>query len=152
MCVCICIFQMNFYKYQNKLMSICDKNTFKCTECYLSFSTQTDLQCHVYEHHHQVSREPSSLALESKEGVKQEKVAAGCGEPTNGGDAAKDDGTGAEKPIKAESQDERVNVKTEKHEREEDDDDDDEELIDVGVNNRTEANKSRVDNNADAAH
>lgn len=153
----VCVFQMNFYKYQNKLMSICEKNTFKCTECYRSFSTPTDLQCHVYEHQHQTSREPSSSVPESKECVKQENVTAGCGEPADGEGAAEDDGgTDAEKPIKVESHDGRVNVKTEKPESEERDDgeneeeDGEEELIDVGVNNRTEGNKSRADDNADA--
>lgn len=139
---------MNFYKYQNKLISICEKITFKCTECYQSFLTQADLQCHVYEHHHQVLRDSSS-APESKEGVKQEKVTAvACGEPLNGDVTTNNDGGDAEKPIKMENQEKQVNVKTEKLEKDEHDDDD-EELIDVGVNNRTET-KSRAEN--DAAH
>ncbi|VVC33280.1 Zinc finger C2H2-type,Zinc finger, RING/FYVE/PHD-type [Cinara cedri] len=143
---------MNFYKYQNKLMSICDKIPFKCTECYQSFLTQTDLQCHMYEHHHQMQRESSSVS-ENKEGVKQEEIVA-CIEPVNG-DVAKDnevdDAGDSEKPIKVENQHEQVTIKTEKHEKEHHDDDDDEELIDVGVNNRIEV-KSRAENDVTATH
>lgn len=44
--------QMNFYKYQTKLMlSACEKPPFKCAECYRTFGSQSDLQCHVYDQH-----------------------------------------------------------------------------------------------------
>lgn len=103
-------------------MSICEKMSFKCTECYQSFLTQTDLQCHVYDHHQQ--RE-SAVAIQGKD-VKQEEATI----EVNGN--AESDDKETEKSIKLEKQDE-VNVKME-HEK----DDDDEELIDVGENNRSD--------------
>lgn len=121
---------MNFYKYQNKLMSICEKMPFKCTECFQSFLTPTDLQCHVYDRHQQLRDAPGPEC-------KQEEEMA-C--ETNGTAAEKDDGE-TEKPIKEEKQDD-VNVKMERND--EKDVDEDEELIDVGVNNRTDE-KTRAD-------
>lgn len=118
---------MNFYKYQNKLMSICEKMPFKCTECYQTFLAQADLQCHLYEHH-RVQRELSTPSRDTKDCVKQEPKNV-CG--VDGDDQKHNDDNPTEKLIKAEDQNE-VNVKTENGEK----DDEDEELIDVGVNNR----------------
>lgn len=107
--------------------------SFKCTECYQSFLTQADLQCHVYDHHQQ--RDPPSVAItaENKD-VKQEEIAV----EVNGNAEKEDDKT--EQSIKLEKQDE-VDVKVEREK-----DDEDEELIDVGENNR---NDEKNDDDAD---
>lgn len=123
-------FQMNFYKYQNKLMSICEKLSFKCSECYQSFLTQADLQCHVYDHHRQPKDAPPTGP--ETENVKQEM--SGCAVNGSADETRPLDGCErAENPIKVEDGDE-VSVKTERRER----DDEDEEMIDVGENNRGE--------------
>ncbi|XP_050547699.1 zinc finger protein 423 homolog isoform X2 [Daktulosphaira vitifoliae] len=115
---------MNFYKYQNKFMSICEK-MFKCTECYQSFMTQIDLQCHMYDHH---KRElPIVSASEPINGVKRENIKTKNSDEIDKGE--KD----TETSIKLENHDE-INVKTENEKN--DEDDDEEELIDVEINNR----------------
>lgn len=115
-------------------MSICEKMSFKCTECYQSFLTQADLQCHVYDHHQQ--RDPPSVAItaENKD-VKQEEIAVEVN-----GNAEKEDDKTEKSMIKLEKQDE-VDVKVEREK-----DDEDEELIDVGENNR---NDEKNDDDAD---
>lgn len=149
---------MNFYKYQNKLMSICEKMSFKCAECYQSFLTQADLQCHVYDRHQQ--RDAVAGPSPEVKDVKQEEATGG---DVNGGVADQDGDEEPEKPIKEESLQDEVNVKTEHHEKDdgedhevdnvcadnvggddENDEDEDEELIDVGVNNRGDE-KPRTD-------
>ncbi|XP_025425447.1 zinc finger protein 423 isoform X2 [Sipha flava] len=144
---------MNFYKYQNKLMSVCESMSFKCAECYQSFLTQSDLQCHVYDRHQQkdATTEVKDVKLEETTG----------GDEVNGGSVGGVDKAGGkvvEKPIKKESVQDEVNVKTEHLEKddgdeheinndsvtsvknagEDDDEDEDEELIDVGENNRVD--------------
>lgn len=154
---------MNFYKYQNKLMSVCENMSFKCAECYQSFLTQSDLQCHMYDRHQQ-----KHATTEVKD-VKQEEMTGGD-EVNVGGGADKAGEKGIEKPIKKESLQDEVNVKTEHLEKDDgderqvnndcgtnvensgeddnEDEDEDEELIDVGVNNRVDE-KPRADD-ADA--
>lgn len=135
------LFQMNFYKYQNKLMSICEKLSFKCAECYQSFLTQADLQCHVYDHHRQQKDAPPT-GQETKN-VKQE--ISGCAVNGNADETRPLDGCErAENPIKVEDEDE-VSVKTERRERE----DEDEEMIDVGENNRSEIKSGTDEEDAD---
>lgn len=159
---------MNFYKYQNKLMSICENAmmSFKCPECYQSFPTQADLRCHVHDRHQRRDPAPRPPPPPEITDVKQEE------EGTAGSDADKDDG-GAEdttKPIKKESPQDEVNVKTEHQEKDDGDDepevdndggmsienvdkdnneDEDEEVIDVGVNNRGDEKPLRADDDAD---
>lgn len=130
--------QMNFYKYQTKLMlSACEKPPFKCAECYRAFGSQTDLQCHVYDQHGPRppvtdASAPGSPADAAKH---DDKKAAANGDR---------DEAAVERPqaaaIKAEPErddedgrSEVVNVKTER--RDDVDGAEDEELIvDVGVN------------------
>lgn len=133
-------------------MSICEKMSFKCTECYQCFLTQADLQCHVYDHHRQ--REgPVTTGPETNDVVKQEDVTT-CVETNGNGKTETVAGEETcEKPtIKVEKHDE-TDVKTEIHDKDDGEDDedgnDDEELIDVGVNNRTDEKSPRVVNEAD---
>lgn len=133
---------MNFYKYQNKLMSICDKLSFKCVECYQSFLTQADLQCHVYDHHRQQKDAPPT-GPETKD-VKQEM--SGCAVDGNADESRILDGCErAENPIKEEKDGDEVSVKTERRER----DDEEEEMIDVGVNNRGELKSEEDEEDVD---
>jgi len=120
-------------------MSICEKLSFKCVECYQSFLTQADLQCHVYDHHRQ-QKDATPAGPETKD-VKQEmNVANGNAEPRS-----LDGCERSENPIKVEEKGDEVSVKTERRER----DDDDEEMIDVGVNNRAELKSGAEDDDAD---
>lgn len=133
---------MNFYKYQNKLMSICDKLSFKCAECYQSFLTQADLQCHVYDHHRQQKDVPPT-GPETKE-VKQEM--SGCVVNGNADETRLLEGCErTENPIKEEEDGDEVSVKTERREG----DDEDEEMIDVGVNNRDELKSGEDEEDVD---
>lgn len=132
---------MNFYKYQNKLMSICEKLSFKCTECYQSFLTQADLQCHVYDHHRQQTDAPPA-GSETMD-VKQEM--SGCAVNGNAEKRTLDGCERTENPIKVEEDGDEVSVKTENRER----DDEDEEMIDVVENNRDEPKSGEDENDAD---
>ncbi|XP_050055632.1 zinc finger protein 423 isoform X1 [Aphis gossypii] len=133
---------MNFYKYQNKLMSICEKLSFKCAECYQSFLTQTDLQCHVYDHHRQPQTDAPPAGSETMD-VKQEM--SGCAVNGNAEKRPLDGCERTENPIKVEEDGDEVSVKTEHRER----DDDDEEMIDVVENNRDEPKSGEDENDVD---
>jgi len=139
-------FQMNFYKYQNKLMSMCEKMSFKCTECYQSFLTQADLQCHVYDRHHQ-PRDTLGLECKQQDVKREEKTTC----ETNGAvkNDERDGGETEKSIVKTEKQDE-VNVKKERRDEKDDDNhEEDEELIDVGVNNHRDNEKSLVEIKSD---
>lgn len=130
---------MNFYKYQNKLLSACERPPFKCADCHQNFVSPADLQCHVYDMHRlpsdggavgDVKREDEEQAEDSDRG--RVAVAVECG------------------------LDGKTRVKTERRDNDDgdgdDDDDDDEELIDVGVNSHRAADAGKtsgVDDNAD---